>query len=369
MVGLRAPGAEGGVEQVVAALGPRLVARGCAVTVFCRSRYNRHGDRFGGMDLVDVPTVYTKHLEAIVHTGLSMPRAARGFDVVHVHAVGNALWSFVPRWWGVPTVVTVHALDWQREKWGRVARGALRAGAWAAGRCADAIITVSEETRATFAPSAVPVVRIPNGVDAPAPEPLAAAGAPGLEPGFFLYLGRLVPEKNLETLLRAHTRAATGRKLVITGSHGHAPAYFEHLRATAGPDVVFTGPKFGPAKAALLHHAAAFCTPSRLEGLPLSVLEAMACGRCVLASDIPAHRELLADGAGRLIPADDEAAWADAMRLVASAPDARVGERARLRAEARYGWDPIADRTLEVYRDVVNKRVTRLADRGAPAVR
>lgn len=149
MVGLRAPGAEGGVEGVVAELGPRLVQRGCAVTVFCRARYNGHGARWNGVDLVDVPTVYTKHLESFVHTALSMPAlVGGGFNLVHIHAVGNALLSFVPRAAGVPTVVTVHALDWRRDKWGQAAKIALRTGAWAARRFPDALIAVSGETAA-----------------------------------------------------------------------------------------------------------------------------------------------------------------------------------------------------------------------------
>jgi glycosyltransferase involved in cell wall biosynthesis len=352
VVGLRAPGAEGGVEQAVAALAPRLADRGCEITVFCRPGYAPPGARWRGVRLVDVPTVRRKHLEAIVHTTLSMPSLVRGgYDVVHLHAIGNALLSFVPRAAGIPTVVTVHGLDWKRAKWGPVARVALRAGAAAASTFADAVIAVSAETAASFDGA----VRIPNGVDPIAFQPLSAAGIADLEPGYLLYVGRIVPEKDLETLIRAHAASGSARPLVIVGSAGHDHAHLDHLRGLVRSDVRFVGPRFGEQKAALLHHAAAFATASRLEGLPLALLEAMSAGRAVIASDIAPHRELVPDDRiGRRVPAGDVAAWALALGSVGRADG--TGEAARDRAVREYGWDPVADRTVAVYRDVLARR-------------
>lgn len=366
MVGLRAPGAEGGVEGVVAELGPRLITRGCQVTVMCRPRYNGHGETWNGVDLVDVPTIYTKHLESFVHTALSMPALVGGdFDLVHIHAIGNALFSCVPRSLGVATVVTVHALDWRRAKWGRAARVALRAGAWAAETFPDAVVAVSEETEAQFALARAPVVRIPNGVTAPPWTDLSAAGVDGLVPGYTLALGRIVPEKNLEVVIRAHARSGVAGDLVITGGHGHAPDYLARLVRIADDvapgRVRFTGSRFGAAKAALLHNAGVIAFPSRLEGLPLAVLEAMACGGTVIASDIAPHRELLPAGCGVLVPAHDVGAWERALRMSAEGRFTGNGGRARARALGQYGWDPIADRTVALYRDVLRRR----SERGA----
>lgn len=365
MVGLRAPGAEGGVESVVAELGPRLVERGCDVTVTCRPRYNSHGTRWKGLSLVDVPTIYTKHLESIVHTALSLRVVLEGgFDLVHIHAVGNALLSFLPRNVGVPTVVTVHALDWRREKWGRAAQTALRAGAWAAGRWPDSVIAVSEETAAWFQGSRAPVARIPNGVTEPVYAPLSDAGVDGLRPGFALYLGRIVPEKNLETLIRAFAASRYPGELVITGGHGHAPEYLAKVARLAHEiaprRVRFTGSRFDRAKAALLRHAGVVAFPSHLEGLPLAMLEAMACGRTVLASDIPPHRELLHERCGVLLPMNDVGAWTSALEAGADGRYAGAGACAAARAREQYGWDPIVERTIGVYRDVLASRSGRL---------
>ena len=65
--------------------------------------------------------MYGKHTEAFLHTALAAPRAALTHDVVHLHASGPALFAGIPRLLRRATVVTVHALDWQRDKWGLAA--------------------------------------------------------------------------------------------------------------------------------------------------------------------------------------------------------------------------------------------------------
>jgi glycosyltransferase involved in cell wall biosynthesis len=360
MVGLRAPwGTEGGVEHAVAALAPRLAARGCAVSVYCRRRYNSLGPGIHeGVRLVDVDTIYSKHAEAFMHTALAAPRAALGADVVHVHATGPALFSWMPRVLGTPSVVTVHGMDWQRAKWGLVARSVLRAGAWSAATWPNEVIVVGRHLQDTFQERyGRATTWIPNGVD-PIPQvPLAAAEVPELESGrYLLYLGRIVPEKGLVRLIEAYRSSGVTLPLVVTGGATHAEEHGRALRAMAPAGVRFTGPRHGPARDALYNHARAFVLPSHLEGFPLAPLEAMAAGTPVLLSDIPPHHELLGDhgeGRGGWIVPDN--GWADALGRVADTPDedlATVGEAGRVHVGERYSWDAIADRTLAVYRSL-----------------
>ena len=347
MVGLRAPGISGGIEQVVSELGGRLVQRGHSVTAYCRSRYNIHGPTFRGMDLIDLPSAPTRHLEAITHTALAMPRAvASDADVVHIHAVGPALLSFLPRLARRPTVVTVHGLDWRRDKWALPAKAALRLGGWTARRVAHAVIAVSREVE--HALDAPKVVHVPNGVTPIPYAPLSEAEVDGIEAGYFLFLGRIVPEKAIEVLVDAHRAADDGSTLVITGGAGYSGTYLRRLKARSGPRVRFTGERFGRAKAALVHHARAVLFPSRLEGLPLGMLEAMGAGRPVIASNIPAHAEICTS-TETLQPVDDVSAWTRAM---ADFDDESAMSRA---AEAqksilhRFAWDRVVDDTVRVY--------------------
>lgn len=354
MVGLRAPwGTEGGVEHAVGQLAPRLVERGCSVTVYCRRRYNQLGEGvFEGVRLVDVGCVYSKHLEAIVHTGLAMPRAL-GADLVHVHATGPALWSWMPRLARRKVVVTVHGLDWQRAKWGRAARAVLQAGAWSSATFPHRVIVVGRHLQEHFREQlGRESTWIPNGVAEIGEHALAEAGVEGLEAeGYLLYVGRIVPEKGLDRLLDAYGRSGVDLPLVIVGGSTHMESYARRLREAAPPGVIFTGPLYGSRRDALLRHARAFVLPSELEGFPLAPLEAMAAARPVLLSDIPPHRELLsgAPEAGWLV-----SAWEDALRRVATSPDLRaMGIAGEAHVRREYSWDRVADRTLEVYRQAL----------------
>ncbi|RME28137.1 MAG: glycosyltransferase [Deltaproteobacteria bacterium] len=364
MVGLRAPwGADGGVERAVGELAPRLAQQGCRVRVVCRKRYNPHGGGLRrGVELVDVGTVYTKHLEAFVHTGAAMPRCLEDADVVHVHATGPALWSWWPRLAGKATVVTVHGLDWQRDKWGVVARAALRAGAWAAAAFPHQVIAVGRHLAAHYREHyGVDATWIPNGVSPIRHQPLSAAGIDGLRPfGFLLLLGRLVPEKGIEGLLRAYGASGIDLPLLVVGGSSYSDGYVRHLRHLAPAGVHFTGPLHGARRDALLHHARALVLPSRLEGFPLAPMESLSAGRPVLLSDIPPHRELLDGlGAGWLVPPGRDA-WVDALRRVVAASEDELlhrGKTGQGYVHRHYAWERVASSTLEVY-----QRALALAD-------
>ena len=352
MVGLRAPwGPEGGIERSVAELAPRLVERGIDVTVFCRRRYNARGEGvFEGVRLVDHGTIYTKHLETIVHTAIAAPRAALGADLVHFHATGPAMLSWMPKALGTRTVVTVHGLDWQREKWGAGARLALKAGAWCAANVPDRVITVGEHLREHFRERyGVEALCIPNGVGTVVRRPLEDADVEGLSPrGYYLFLGRLVPEKGIETLIDA----VGSMPLVIAGTAGTDTSYEARLRSRASSLVRFVGPKFEAARDALLSNARALVLASTVEGLPIAPLEAMAAGTPVLLSDIAPHREILgAVDAGALVEA-----WPATLRSFAARPVAeieRMGERGEAYVRAAFSWDVAADRTAACYREVM----------------
>ena len=369
MVGLRAPwGAEGGVEQSVAELAPRLGALGCDVTVYCRSRYNPLGSTtHQGVRLVDVDSVYTKHLEAIVHTAAALPAAITDADVVHLHATGPALLSWLPRLAGRAVVVTVHGLDWQREKWGAGASLALRAGAASAARFPHQVIVVGQHLadhyRGTYGRD---TVCIPNGVGEIGAEDLTAADVPDLSPGgYLLYVGRIVPEKGLRRLIQAYKDSGVTMPLLVVGGSTYAEAYAAHLRAEAPDTVIFPGSRYGAARDALLRNAAAFVYPSHIEGMPLAPLEAMAARRPVFLSDIPPHREILgvadrppathleAAGPGWRVP---ERGWVEALRAAVAmneAARAEAGAAAEAVVRARFGWESVAKRTFEVYQQAI----------------
>lgn len=354
------PATHGGIERHVEELGARIVQRGHEVTVFTRSNYSDPALReYRGMELRSLPTVGTKHLDAIVHSAeASFAVWGGGYDIVHYHALGPCLTSPIARLRGRGVVATIHGQDWRRQKWGSGASAVLRLGEWMALRVPMVTISVSRSLAATYTQQGRHVEYIPNGVT------LDCGDDPGLieelglsDGGYVLFAGRLVPEKGVHHLIAAYERSGLRMPLVIAGSSSMSDAYVEELRIAAGPRVLFVGYRYGAQLAALFRHAALFVLPSDLEGLPIVLLEAIGYGASVLASDIAPNIEVLGDQ-GTYFHAGDVADLAT--QLVGGVSD--VGE-ARQRAAAlrevaltEYDWERIADATVALYERVVGHR-------------
>lgn len=360
------PATFGGIERHVEEIGSRLVARGHEVTVFCRSNYAGDGqDVFRGMRLRHLPTVATKHLDAIAHSAVATVVALREpYDVIHYHAEGPGILAFLPRVASSAKVVlTVHGLDHDRPKWNRNARALLRMAGWLSARVPDATITVSRDLTEFYARHhGRTTVHIPNG----APRSRRTRGnAPefGVEPAkYLLFVGRLVPEKQPQLLIRAFRSIPGDLKLVIAGGESYTTSYVEHLKRVARDDerVVFTGYVFGEELAWLYENAVAFVLPSSLEGLPLTLLEAIGASTPVVVSDIAPHLEIVgSDGPGhRVFPSDDVDALRSTLIAALAHPNQeRVGIAVlRERVLREYSWDSAADATERLYRALVESR-------------
>jgi glycosyltransferase involved in cell wall biosynthesis len=284
----------------------------------------------------------------------------READIVHYHALGPGLLAWLPRMLGHKrTVVTVHGLDWQREKWGPLARSVLRLGEAASCRLPDRTIVVSRALQAHFRERwGTATTYIPNGITpatAPAPSVLRAAGIPD---SFILFAARLVPEKGLHLLLDAHRRLPEPLRrefpLVVAGDDGFTREYAARLRKQAHAEVRFLGFVQGPLLAALFAGASVMVLPSSLEGLSITLLEAMANGRCCLVSDIPPNLEAIGDCGGVFASGDVDSLTAELELLLRNGPQrAAMGARARVRVLASYSWDAVADQTAQLYRDML----------------
>jgi glycosyltransferase involved in cell wall biosynthesis len=357
------PATFGGIEHHVEEIGARLAERGHDVTVFCRSNYVTNGQaRHRGMRLARLPTVSSKHLDALVHSALATGRALGGrYDVVHYHAIGPGALAPVPRYGSKAKVVqTIHGLDDERAKWGAGARTFLRAAAWLSAHVPDETVVVSrslaEQYRERYDRD---TTYIPNGVSSPGTPPPGDVVRDrfGVEPGtYLLFVGRLVPEKAPDLLLRAFRGLDGDLRLVLAGGSSFTDRYTAELTRVAAADrrVLMAGYVYGQDLAALYAHARAFVLPSFVEGLPLTLLEAASHGTPVVASAIPPHFEVLgADGPGRrLFAPGDEKALASALTLVIEGGAAERAGAATLRDAvlAEYRWDRATEATEAVYR-------------------
>lgn len=358
-LGLRGfPQVQGGVETHAERLCPLLVELGCEVEVIVRSPYMpaEKGDGWRGVRFVRVWSPKSKGLEAILHTFLGVLVAAvRRPDVLHIQAIGPALMTPLARLCGLRVVVTHHGPDYDRQKWGRFAKWALRTGERWGMRWSNARIVISRVIRNLIGEKhCVESALIPNGVVLPVlPLGRGVLDAFGLEPGRYVVLvSRLVPEKRHLDLIEAFRQAALPCwKLAIVGASDHPDAYVQSVldEAKATPGVVCTGFQSGAKLAELFGQAGMFVLPSSHEGLPIAMLEALSYGLPVVASDIPANLEVGLPPE-HYFPLGDVAALAQRLRECAARP-LTTGDREarRLWVGERYDWRAIARQTLDVY--------------------
>lgn len=376
MVGQKAiPARYGGVETHVENIAVRLAVRGHNVHVFCRSRLRpgappldaasrNGGDAYRGVHLLYRGSVNTKHLDAASHTFLGALESScrHGFDVVHLHGIGPAAFAPLAGLFGRKVVSTFHALDWRQVKWGPSAKAILRRGEAIGARQSDGVIAVSRLMQAHIqSMHGVDAVYIPNGASLPAhPIPTAPLARWGLEPGaYLLTVGRIIQDRDLDTLLRAfavvreqHPRM----RLVVVGSETPRTAYSDALERAAGERVNFTGDVFGVDLEALYAHCRVYVLASRVEGLPITVCEAMAHARPLVLSDIPENAEVGGDAARYFKCGDDRGLAAVLLALIedGESRDA-LGAVGRERCETFYNWDVIADQVESLYYRVLSE--------------
>src|SRR5580658_2814179 len=273
-----------GIETYYEEIGERLTGMGHEVTAYCRSYFTPPARQRNGLQLVRLPTIRSKHLETLVHTFLSTLHVlVQPCDVVHYHALGPALFSFIPRLAGKKTVVTVQGLDWQRKKWGRFASAVLRLGERAAVRLPSHTMVVSQALEKHYrAGYGAQTSYVPNGGvlrEWRVPDKIFDWG---LEPGrYILFLGRFSPEKGCHLLVEAYEKLDTDVKLVMAGASSYCDDYSRQLQSHAGERIKILDWVSGEALDELLTNAMVFVLPSDLEGLSLALLDAMGAGLCV----------------------------------------------------------------------------------------
>jgi glycosyltransferase involved in cell wall biosynthesis len=311
------------------------------------------------MRLVRLPTIRSKHMDTVIHTMLSTAHAVFGdSDIVHYHALGPALFSFIPRMLGKKTLVTVQGLDWQRKKWGRIAAAVLRAGEQGAIRLPSATMVVSETLQKYYRDRyGVETLYVPNGTSLRERRGDAKLAGWKLErEKYILFLGRFSPEKNCHLLIEAYEQLDTTVKLVLAGGSSYSDGYVAGLQAHASERVKLLDWVAGQELEELLSNAMLFVLPSDLEGLSLALLDAMGAGVCVLTSDIPENRELV-EGAGFTFRHGEAANLARMLRLLIADPETRhaAARAARARIRERYLWSKIAKEIERHYYDLLGR--------------
>lgn len=358
------PSRQGGIEIVVEELTVRMAKMGHQITVYNRSGHHVSGKEFDGKKLKEykgirmkyVPTIDKKGLAAMSASFFAAVAAAFGkYDVVHFHAEGPCAMLWLPKLFGKRCIATVHGLDHQRAKWGKLASTYIMLGEKCAVKFADEIIVLSNGVQNYFEKTYGRETKfIPNGVTRPViREPELIIKRFGLEKDdYILFLGRLVPEKGISYLIEAFKKVNTDKKLVIAGGSSDTDEFANQLKEMAKDDkrIIFTGFVQGQMLDELYSNAYIYCLPSDLEGMPLSLLEAMSYGNCCLVSDIDECASVVEDKA-IVFEKGNIADFQDKLQEACDKAD-QVQKYKNQAADyicGKYNWDDVVDKTLELY--------------------
>jgi len=357
------PAAYGGFETFAEEIAVRLQARGHDVTVYGRSHVvSPTISRYRGVRLRVLPTIQHKYLDTVAHTALSIIDALRQhFDVVLICNNANAPLAAIPRVAGAAVVLNVDGLEWQRAKWGRLGSSYYRFCAWLSPRLPVTLVSDARVIVAYYQQRfGKETVYIPYGTDAKIAVPGKALDEFGLIPNeYILYVSRLEPENNAHLVIEAYRRAGgldkLGVPLVLVGDAPYATEYKRNLHAESRRvnGVTLPGYVFGDGYAELQSNAMIYVQATSVGGTHPALVEAMGRGRCIVANDVPEHREVLGD-AGRYFKRDDavdmSASIADLARDAAAR--AELGAAARERALSLYSWEAVTDRYEELFRAI-----------------
>lgn len=365
----RVPSREGGVEVVVWELATRLWQNGYDVD--CYNRYHKHikksdydkipgkpGYYLNGIRMITIPTLQNGKLNAIIYAFFATIRALFGhYDVIHYHAEGSCLMLPLAKLSGARIIVTIHGLDWQRAKWGHFASKMLLAGEKSAAKHADEVIVLSKNVQEYFEETyGVKTHYLPNGISRPEKfEVNEIRTKYGLEKdGYVFTLGRIVPEKGLHYLIKAFKNIKTDKKLVIAGGFSNAAEYMEEIQTMAAEDerVILTDFIHDRVLNELCSNAYLYCLPSDVEGMSVSLLEAMSYGNCCLVSDIKENIEVVEDKAVSFAQGDEENLREKLENLLAN-PEVVSGYKNKAADFicSKYSWDKMVEDTEGLYRE------------------
>ena len=359
----RIPSREGGVEVVVQELSTRLVKNGHRVDAYNRKGKNvqdsnadkdkKNLKEYKGVRIITIPTINKKGIDALIYSFFASMRALFGkYDVLHYHAEGSCAMLWIPHLFKKRIVVTIHGLDWQRSKWGGFATKYIKFGEKLAAKYADEIIVLSKGVQKYFKDTYNRDTNfIPNGVNKPEiREPKIIKEKYGLNKNdYILFLARIVQEKGLHCLIEAYKQRNTDQKLVIAGGASHTNDYLEKIKKMASEDsrIIMTGFVQGEELKELYSNCYLYCLPSDIEGMPISLLEAMSYGCNCLVSDIEENTQVVGKYARTFKKGNIESLKNELENMINYTQENK--EKIANYVLNTYNWDKIVKETEKIY--------------------
>jgi len=337
------PARYGGFETFAEELSTRLAMRGHQVTVYCRERHPEA--LYRGVRLQYLPTIRHKYFDTIAHTALSTLHVLGSrYDALLYCNAANAVFTWMPRAFGMPVALNVDGLERNRKKWNALAKSWYRWSEWLATWMPNAVVTDAQAIATYYREKYQrDSVMIPYGAEVGTVKGTGVLRQLGLDPKkYFLYVSRMEPENNGLLVREAFERVATDLKLALIGDAPYAAEYVAKVRDTRDPRVVIPGAIYGEGYGELGSHCFAYIQATEVGGTHPALIEAMGRSALTLYLDTPENAEV-AGGAG--LPFTHEN-LTDVMQgvLAMSEEDRDIWRaRARERVQSRYSWEAVTD--------------------------
>ncbi len=364
ILGIRGiPANYGGFETFAEELAPRLVRAGHDVTVYGRSNTVEYDDKYyKGVRITLLPTISHKYLDTVANTFLcSLHSLKERFDVILVCNSANAAFAWIPRLGGTKVAINVDGLEWKRAKWNILGQWFYKMSEWLATFTANEIVTDARDiekyyqekfkAESTFIPYGAPTGKVKT---------TNALEEFGVEPGkYVLYVSRFEPENNPHRVVRAFEKVKTDMKLVMVGDAPYSSDFIREVKNTNDPRIVFTGYVFGQGYREFQSNALFYVQGTEVGGTHPALLEGMGHGNCVLANDVPEHREVLGD-AGYFfnLNGNGEIDLTEKMQYLIDNPEEiqQARQRAVQRIEENYTWDRVMEQYLTLFERMKNRK-------------
>jgi glycosyltransferase involved in cell wall biosynthesis len=348
IMGIRGiPANYGGFETFAENIAPQLVERGHEVTVYGRLNFiDSKLQSYLGVRIIVLPTIRHKYFDTVAHTFLCVFHSLfrERFDVILICNSANSIFSFIPRLKGQKVAVNVDGLEWQRKKWNRIGQWVYRTSEFLATVLANQIVTDSKviqeyylkrfHKRSSFIPYGTPTEKMSSS---------NILDKFNLKPnGYILYVSRLEPENNAHLVVNAFKKIKTDKKLIIVGDAPYNSEYIQNLRKNKDPRIIFTGYIFGKGYHELQSHAYIYVQATQVGGTHPALLEGMGFGNCVLALDVPEHREVLED-AGVFFLKERPDDLTQKMQYLLDNNDEvnKYQDKAITRSRSKYSWEGV----------------------------
>lgn len=367
----RIPSREGGVEIVVEQLATGMTLKGHKIDVYNRKGKNVQNKKlknninklkeYKGVNIITIPTINKKGVDALIYSFLSSIKASlKKYDVLHYHAEGSCAMLFIPHLFKKKIVVTIHGLDWQRSKWGGFATKYIKFGEKCAVKYADEIIVLSDNVKKYFKETYNRETNfIPNGINKPENrKPNIIKQKYNLNTDdYILFLARIVPEKGLDYLIDAYNKINTDKKLVIAGGASHTDKYLEEIKEKVknNKDIIMTGFVQGEELDELYSNCYLYCLPSDVEGMPISLLEALSYGKNCLVSDIEENIAVTEDYATSFKKGNVED-LAEKLQMCLKAKNRRNENEILNYVLNKYNWEDVIEDTLNLYKKIISSK-------------